>query len=144
AVAGGSEDTVECGVDLVVFVGPETRLAPRVHPRMRRARHEAAAFALEDLVDFAYMAGEKVVKTAQAGGGAVGLDLHHVQHELVGPGESAALHFGGVFARHGVDDVVAAGKDIECARVDDHVLDLDPDTFEETERLHASDSLDLF
>jgi len=136
-VPARAEDAVEGAVDGVVLVRPQHGLPLGIHPRVRGGRHETAADGHQDVSDGGDVACERGVEAAEPARRPVGLQLDHVVDELVGPRQVALLDLGDIVAGHREENLVGGGEHVERVGVDDHVLELDPEAFEEVERHDA-------
>ena len=138
AVTAAVEDAVERLVDAVVLVRPELRLRLRAHPRVHRRRHQPGTERTQYPVDPLGIAVEDIGEARQVRPGTVRLQLDDVQNQLVGPGQLVDLDLGGEGAGHREQDLVGDRPDRERRAIDDHVLQLDPDAFEEAEIMSHS------
>ena len=68
---------------------------------------------------------------------AVGLELDQMQGELVRPAERAPIDLHLVGAGHLFEELVGNRPHREALGVDDHVLDLDAEAFEQSENVDA-------
>ena len=138
AVSPAVEDAVIGLVDGAVLVGPEAHLGGRVHPGVHSGGHEPPAPRRKQRVDPPHVLLERGRQRVERRRRPVGLHLHHVQHQLVGPGDRAQLDLGRVASGHGVKQLVGDGQDGQAPGGDDHVFQLDAEAFEQVQGARIS------
>jgi hypothetical protein len=132
-VAAAVEDAVEGGVDLLVVVRPQAHLALRVHPGVHGGRQEPRAQGCQQRVHAPQAGAEARVQVQQARRGPGGLELDHVQRELVGPVDVAVEVVRGARPGRGREQLVADRAHVQAAPIDDHVLQLDAPRLEQAQ-----------
>jgi hypothetical protein len=133
SVPGASEDAIERLVDAIVFVRPQFQLDVGIHPWVHGRGQEARAVRLEPAVHLPDMFLEHGVQPVQRGRGPVGLQLDDVAGQLVGPRQRSHLDLGFGRAGGALEEEIGNRAHGKRLRIDDHVLQLDPDPLEECE-----------
>ena len=122
SVPAAIEDTVERGIDLSGFMGPEPRFGLRIHPGVHGRRQQTRPVLLEEGIDADDVRVKGIGERSEVVGRPVGLQLDDMEDQLVGPREpierDLARSRGGDFAQKPVGD----RPDIEGLPVDDHSI----------------------
>lgn len=130
-----AENPVEGVVHVGVFVRPKLGLGGGIHPGMHGPRQELGPEALERAIRLHHVLVEQGPEPGEGFRGSVGLELQHVQRQLVRPGDVSDFDLGGGLPGDRRDELVADGLHIEGFGVDDHELDLDAVRLEQARTL---------